>query len=91
MGDPNHQPRVLVRRSQVVTEFPAGQYLSVPPIICRPDAAKRFPPQTPGALSIVDGSCVRLPKLKRPMLRERLRRLVMTWAWLKRQASRLAE
>jgi hypothetical protein len=62
------------RSGRVITKLPDGKYLPVPRLPNRRDAAERFPPQIPGTLSIVDGGCLRLPKLKRPPLRERLAR-----------------
>jgi hypothetical protein len=42
---------------------------------------ERFPAQTPGAVSIVDGSCVKLPIMKPQSLHESIVRL---WHALKR-------
>lgn len=38
-------------------------YLDLPRIPCRRNAAERFPRQQPRAISLVDGRCVRLPKM----------------------------
>lgn len=64
-GDRIKPPHTAIRRRvsgySHVVEFDG--YLDLPRIPCRRNAAERFPPQRPGAISLADGTCVRLPKM----------------------------
>jgi hypothetical protein len=63
---------VIARRGQVAVKPNGSPSLPLPRIICKRAAAHKSPPQIPGALSIVKGGCLRLPKVKRRTLRELL-------------------